>query len=219
MILRKRTMMKLKLINILLVLLFWGCHKSSSNLRSVNRPGITKENDASKTENISLAPNRRIYMKNCDQIVRTMAKLTGVSSQDPSVQNIISETKGACPASSDPEAFDAPQIVAYQKLALEFCGGYVREIVLKDKLDGLNAKLPPNEALTPSATNALYSDFYTRLWMGPRAGIPSSEALKASLDPLIEELKRSAGNTAAATQSIIQGSCAAVLSSSPVISL
>lgn len=212
-------MMKLKLINICLLLVFISCQKNSSNMRSGNRPGISKDQDSAKGENLSLAPNRRIYMKNCEQVIRTMAKLTGVSAQDPSVQNIISETKGACPMGSDPEVFDAPQIVAYQKLALEFCGGYIREIILKDKLPDLNAKLPPSQALTPNAINALYSDFYSRLWMGPRAGIPSSEALKASLDPLIEDLKRSAGQTAAATQSIIQGSCAAVLSSAPVISL
>jgi len=161
----------------------------------------------------------KIYIKNCEQVLRTMERLTGVSRNDARVQKVYTDIQGSCPMNSSPDNFDAPQIIAYQKLALEFCDGYVRDVILKGGVKELNANNPPATALSQAALDGLYQDFYSRLWMGPRIGIPSLESLKSRVEPLISDLKSGAPATAPATQAIIQGACGAVLSSSTVITL
>ncbi len=198
-----------------------GCDPGNKeSRRSLTGKSKSSENagaNSGPSASASLTSPAVLSIKNCDQILRAMEKLTGVSRLSPAVNAVYLQVEGSCPQESKPDAFDAAQMVAVNKLALEFCGVYVDQAAAKGSIKDLDLNKIPEQAFTEPALTSLYQTFYSQFWMGPRQGIPPFENMKKELDSLVSELRKTDKKTPVATKAITQGLCAAVLGAAPVI--
>ena len=161
-----------------------------------------------------------LTVKNCDQILRTMEKVTGHSRLSANVQTMYMKVKGSCPTETAVDALDGSKITAINNIAFEFCQGYVDGVIKKGGVAGIDVSKAPLVGITDEGLDALYSDFYSRFYLGPRSGIPPLESIKKTVDPVIKDIRASVGATTAtgvASEAIIRGACGIVLSSAPVI--
>jgi len=201
--------MKLLFIALLVV---YGCSGGSSK----KRPSKVK---VEKSADTSEAPTFRLAIKNCDQILRTMERLTGTSRLQAPVSAVYETVKGSCPADASPDSFDGSHIVAINKLALAFCSGYVTKVIKVGAVSGIDVTKAPKIGITDKGLDNLYEDFFKRFYMGPRTGIPDVAQIKASIEPTLKEVRDVATTpaTPAASEALMQGACGMVLSSAPVI--
>jgi len=191
-----------------------GCDPGTKEIR---RSKAQKKTLAELQASASLTSSAVLSIKNCEQILRAMEKITGVSRLSGDVNKVYLNVEGSCPQDSKPDSFDAAQMVAVNKIALEFCGVYVDQAAAKGSIKDLDLNKSPELAFTDTALASLYQTFYSQFWMGPRQGIPPFENMKKELDSLVNELRKTGNKTPAATKAITQGLCAAVLGAAPVI--
>lgn len=161
-----------------------------------------------------------LTVKNCDQILRTMERVTGHSRLSANVQTMYNKVKGSCPTETALDSLDGSKITAINNIAFEFCQGYVDGVIKKGEVAGIDVSKAPLDGISDAGLEALYADFYSRFYMGPRTGIPPLESIKKTVDPVIKEIRASVGATTAtgvASEAIIKGACGIVLSSAPVI--
>jgi hypothetical protein len=209
--------------NLILVSMFLlGCDPGQKEIkRTKSKKSKSSESVAtsqpSSPISASLTSPAVLSIKNCDQILRAMEKLTGVSRLSPEVNAAFLKVEGSCPQDSKPDSFDAAQMVAVNTLALEFCGVYTEQAATNGSIKDLDLNKIPELAFTEPALASLYQTFYSQIWMGPRQGIPPFEDMKKELDVLVNELRKTNKKTPQATKAIAQGLCAAVLGAAPVI--
>lgn len=209
--------------NLILISMFLlGCDPGQKEVRrSLSKKKKNSENLGASQPgspiSASLMSPAVLSIKNCDQILRAMEKLTGVSRLSPEINAAYLKVEGSCPQDSKPDSFDAAQMVAVNTLALEFCGLYTEQAAAKGSIKDLDLNKIPELAFTEPALASLYQTFYSQIWMGPRQGIPPFEDMKKELDLLVNQLRKTDKKTPLATKAIAQGLCAAVLGAAPVI--
>lgn len=210
--------MNLKLI-LLISMVLLGCDPGNKEIkRTLSKKSQASQNQAPGTAApVSLTSSAVLSIKNCDQILRAMEKLTGVSRLAPEIKAVFLKVEGSCPIEGKPDSFDAAQMVAVNNIALEFCGLYVDQVAAKGSIKDLDLNKIPEQAFTAPALASLYQTFYSQFWLGPRSGIPPFENMKKELDSLVAELIKTDKKTAIATKAIAQGLCSAVLGAAPVI--
>jgi hypothetical protein len=69
----------------------------------------------------NLPPAQRVGVRTFDEINATMSKVTGVSTQEPSVDSVFQGLRQSMPAIEDPSAFLSSHQVAIAQLAIEYC--------------------------------------------------------------------------------------------------
>lgn len=214
--------MKLLMLGLLVLTACNGGEKVRK--RGTAASGSAATQTASGGSDTATAPDSgfsaNLTMKNCDQILRTMEKLTGHPRLSANVQAMYMKVKGSCPTETSLDSLDGSKITAINNIAFEFCQGYVDGVIKKGGVAGIDVSKAPLVGITDNGLDALYSDFYSRFYLGPRAGIPPLESIKKTVDPVIKDLRASVGATTAtgvASEAIIRGACGMVLSSAPVI--
>lgn len=197
-----------------------GCNSDVENKRSKN-PELSQNSEDAKAENAVLNLTS-IKLKNCDQLVRTMGKLTGISYADESIVASLKELKGACPTDENLDSISPSNISLAIKLSMEFCGKFAEKLKTDKSLSKLDFTKTPKMAFTAAAKDELFTLFYNQLWNGDvRKDVPSLEELKASSESLLADILKQSEVDAKenATTYVVQGLCAPVLSAAPVTTL
>lgn len=216
--------MTFKIVIISGLLALAGCNtESSDNIRSKKTKFNKKQDSAdAMTKEEAFLNLTSIKLKNCDQLLRTMAKLTGVDFNSPKVKTAYKELKGGCPGAEDLDSLSPSNIGVAVKLSVEFCGLYSEKLMTSKKISSLDFSKTPGEAFTSAAKEQLFKDFYNTLWNGDvRSDIPSYESLKKASEKTLSELlsEDELKNKDGATKFVVQGLCAPVLSAAPVTTL
>jgi hypothetical protein len=211
--------MKLLFVALLAV---YGCSGDSKSKKRdlANKGPVSEEQKNAGAQPAAPEPSIfRLAIKNCDQLLRTMERMTGTSRLVAPVSTVYDNVKGSCPTDQSPDSFDGSQIVAINKLAMAFCSGYVTTVVKAGQITGLDLTKAPKIGITDAGLDNLYSDFFTRFYYGPRAGVPDVAKIKATIDGTLKEVRDAATTpaTVVASEAIIQAACGSVLSSAPVI--
>jgi len=201
----------------------YGCSGDSHSKKralQVKGPVSVEQKPSSGADQVAEeAPIFRLAIKNCDQLLRTMERITGASRLQPPVSTVYDSVKGSCPTDPSPDSFDGSQIVAVNKLATAFCAGYVTNVIKKGLVTGIDVTQPPKVGVTDAGLDNLYTDFFKRFYLGPRSGIPDVAKIKASIDGTLKEVRDAASTPASAkgSEALVQAACSTVLSSAPVI--
>jgi hypothetical protein len=215
--------MKLLMLGLLVLTACNGGEKVRKRGTAPNGSAATQTASSSSDTTTTAADSgfsANLTIKNCDQILRTMEKLTGHSRLSANVQTMYMKVKGSCPTETSLDSLDGSKITAINNIAFEFCQGYVDGVIKKGGVAGIDVSKAPLVGITDAGLDALYSDFYSRFYLGPRTGIPPLESIKKTVDPVIKDIRASVGATTAtgvASEAIIRGACGMVLSSAPVI--
>lgn len=163
-----------------------------------------------------------LKLKNCDQLLRTMSKVTEVDFNTPKIKSSFEEMKGACPSSEKLDDLSPSNITVAVKLSMDFCGAYASKLEKAKVPKSLDYSKAPGEAFSNKAKDDLYTLFYNQLWNGDvRAGIPTFEEVKISSNDLLDDLFKdsSVKDSPMATKYIVQALCIPMLSSAPITTL
>lgn len=205
------------------LLVVYGCSADSYSKKralQVKGPVSVQEKASGGADQVSEEGSIfRLAVKNCDQLMRTMERITGASRLQPPVSTVYESVKGSCPTDPSPDSFDGSQIVAVNKLATAFCAGYVTNVIKKGLVSGIDVTQPPKVGVTDAGLDNLYADFFKRFYLGPRSGIPDVPKIKETLDGTLREVRDAAATpvTARGSEALIQAACSTVLSSAPII--
>ncbi len=207
------------------LLVVYGCSADSHSIKRAlqNKGPVVADQKVSgaadQTPAAVEAPIFKLAIKNCDQVMRTMERITGASRLQPPVSTVYESVKGSCPTDPSPDSLDGSQIVAFNKLATAFCAGYVTNVIKKGLVSGIDVAQPPKVGVTDAGLDNLYDDFFKRFYLGPRSGIPDVAKIKASIDSTLKEVRDAATTpaTARGSEALIQAACSTVLGSAPVI--
>lgn len=210
------------LLSIFAILVVFSCN--TKTYKGSERRAETKKNKSNaEAKKVGLVQNNltSIKLKNCDQIMRTLSKLTGVSFLSPSIQLAYDELKGSCPSQSDLDSLSPANIGLYIKLAVEFCGLYAVKLRDGSVLKNLDFSKTPSKAFTAGAKKELYQHFYDKFWYGGiRTDIPSFDSLEEQIDTTLKDiLAVDVEDKPDATRFVVQGLCVPVLSGTPVTTL
>ena len=171
---------------------------------------------------IALTDLTSIKVKNCDQLLRTMSKVTGVDFNDDGLKASFEEMRGACPGSESLDDLSPSNISIGIKLAMDFCGAYAMKLEKEKRPASLDYGKTPNVAFSEKAKNDLYKLFYNELWNGDvRGEITSLGEVKQSSNKLLKELLADDGvkSKEDGTKYVVQGLCIPMLSAAPVTTL
>lgn len=162
-----------------------------------------------------------VGIKNHEQILQTMAGLTGIDPQtNTSVRNVYNEVALSLPAGNDVKVFSPTHQIAVSKLAAQFCYALVVENpTLRANIwptfdFGQASGNPMSEARRTVAINGAIDNF----WLGMVEGQELVEAQK-EMDALLEELTKNETSSTTLTLKAMIGLCTATLSSAHVILL
>lgn len=213
---------KLKLLLVLSIALIFGCDSSEvDNKRfSSSTTKVDQNSSDAEAEKINLTS---IKLKNCDQLLRTMSKLTGIDYADADIKKAYEEIKGACPTSSDLDNLSPSNISLAVKLSMEFCGKYADKINSEKLVPSLDFGKSPKDAFSSAAKKDLFLFLYNTVWNGDvRSDVPSYDTLHDSSEKLLSNLLEQAeevADKAGATKFVVQGLCTPIMSSAPVTTL
>jgi hypothetical protein len=197
-----------------------ACDSGPTNLRSGN--AVSQTQNSSNVEAIALTDLTSIKVKNCDQLLRTMSKVTGVDFNDPSIKASFDEIKGACPGSESLDDLSPSNISIGIKLAMDFCGAYADKLAKEKRPSSLNFGQSPETAFSSNAKKDLYKLFYSELWNGDvRGEIPTLSEVTQSSDALLKELleDNDVKGKEGGTKYVVQGLCVPMLSAAPITTL
>jgi hypothetical protein len=167
-------------------------------------------------------PQADIGVKTFEEINATMSQITGVSAQDPFVQNTYNTVVQSLPAVETLEAFLASHQVAIAQLAIEYCNSMVEDSSLRSSLfPGFNFNGPPSTALTPAGRDLLLEPLLDRALSpagSPVASNPDRASVKAELSNLIDRLTTCGGSCEPdRTATVAKSACAAVTGSAAML--
>lgn len=164
-------------------------------------------------------------VRNFARLNDSMAEITGVPSDTPSVLATFSQIEQQLPPSYDLRGFVSSQQVGITKLALDYCDTLVDSAPMRDAFFGV---VPPFEfdqpvaiAFSDQTKRDLVIDALSDGMLGTNlATQPSLAEVAPVLNTLIDDLTAQCGISIvcddARTRSIIKAMCAAVLSSAAV---
>lgn len=157
-------------------------------------------------------------VKNHEQILHTMAALTGVDAfANNTLMNVYRQVEASLPTNNDIKVYTATQQVAVTKLAAEFCVAVTANATLRNNVwPVLTNTYGQASGIAFDANNEEL--FITQTINSFWGGVLSADELsmaKAEFRTLIDELINNQ-NTTAATQRTVRGVCMAALSSAYV---
>jgi hypothetical protein len=182
-------------------------------------------------------PVPTLGIRNFARVNATMAELTGVDPETPSVEATFEELTQQLPGGTDLRSFVSANQVGVAKLGIEYCDALVGDgnpanQVLRDQYFAAAAGVfpwdqPPATAFANPAdvdlvTDPLLDDMMGAGLRGDVMGSPARGQVEALLDQLIVDLSAACGGAlqppcdADFTKSIVKGLCTAVVSSGAV---
>ena len=154
-------------------------------------------------------PEPEFGIRTFSQINDTMSTLTGISANDNTVRNRYSELKDSLPSTSDLLAFAAAQQIAIQQLATTYCAEIVTDAGTCNNFFG-------SCDIAANGKTQVADTLYDRLIGNNIANQPARAGVTAEVVRVIDDLGCANGCTGATSQTALNATCAAVLSSSAV---
>lgn len=159
-------------------------------------------------------------VRDFSRLNETMAAVTGVDPNDPSVRATFAELEQQLPGGPDLRAFSSSYQVGIAKLALEYCDRMVDTPALRDAFFGTNPAFDWNadatQAFSPTMRAVLIQGLVDGMLGSGLANQPSVAEASPVLEGLFDDLTAGCTPTtcgADRTRSIVKGACAAVLGS------
>ncbi len=169
-------------------------------------------------------------VKNHEQILHTMASLTGIPSNNTAVLAVYNQVAATLPTTNDAKALLAPNNVAIVQLGAEFCnqlliganGGGARTALYNTAIPGgpamLNFATLTRDQLSANAL-AFVQRTVDTFWGGMLSEEDLNTAETELTDLLLALASEEANNNNAAALKIAKGVCTAVIASANVILL
>lgn len=165
----------------------------------------------------------------------SMAAVTGVATQDPSVDAVYDELVTQLPSTNDLRSFVSANQVGIAKLGIEYCDvmvedaapGGLRETFFGPGGASFGWNQPPATAFaTPADVDLVTDPILDRVigagLRGDVGGSPGRDQVEAVLDTLVADLSANCGGAGeptcdgAFTRNVVKGLCTAAVSSGPV---
>lgn len=156
-------------------------------------------------------------IKSYEQILHTMAALTGVDVLNGSVQTVYKQVETTLPTDNDIKVFLPPHQLAITKLAAEFCHVLVDNGTLRAQIwPDFNFNATPNNAFNSANRDMLIEQSIEAFWGGvvsdEERSLATDELQQLMDDLLLEERT----DQSSVTRNVVKGVCTAVLSSAHV---
>lgn len=224
-----KTTIKIAVILMLATLLVTFTHCMPSNpLKIENNPQqasfYTPPTSAPKSEEQELNETQvTVGIKNHEQILQTMASLTGVDPQtNNSVMQMYNQVALSLPTGNDVKVFSPTHQIAISKLAAQFCNVLVDTQALRVVVwPNFNFGMAPGAEMSIARRTDAINSVVDAFWMGMVEGDELIDA-KMELDALLVQLSTpgtNETNNGALTVKAMKGLCTATLSSAHVILL
>jgi hypothetical protein len=164
-------------------------------------------------------------LRNFERANATMAEVTGVDPNTPSVRDTFDEIREQLPGGFDLRTFTSSNQIAMAKLALEYCDQLVDSPVLRDAFFDAAPAFPFNSPATTAFANqanrdGLIGSINDRILGETIGSQPDFADLHTELDTLIDELTVACNVSSCGadrTQTVVKALCASVLSSAGVL--
>jgi hypothetical protein len=166
------------------------------------------------------APQPDIGVRVFDEINVTMAQITGVSTQNPSVEQTYETIKQQLPTVESIEGFLSAHQVAVAQLAIEYCNALVEDTTLRAAFfPGFNFAQPASTAFDTTPERDLVLDpLVSRVMNTNLASQPSVASVKAELGSLMDTLTACGGSCAPdRTEVVVKATCAGALGSAGML--
>jgi hypothetical protein len=161
-------------------------------------------------------PVSDIGVKTFDEINATMATITGVSPNQPSVKATYALVRQQLPAVVDLSAVLASHQVGIAQLAIEYCNALVEDTTLRTGLwGGFDFGAPASTAFdTGPERDQIFVPLLTQVMGTGLASQPDESAVRTELDNLTQDLTSCGGSCAAdRTKTVVKAACAATIGS------
>ncbi|WP_020406677.1 LamG domain-containing protein [Hahella ganghwensis] len=161
----------------------------------------------------------RIAVRNFDEIVASMAKLTGVNASDVPYEDI----ELSLPSSEDPLSFVPSNNVAITQLAIEYCNTLITDAGYTTRRNSLfdSSLFSSGADFSGADKTDLLTDLYEAFIGNGLDTQPASSDFDDEVSLLIDELATDmcggANCNASETQKVVTGACASVLASSTML--
>lgn len=154
-------------------------------------------------------PEPDFGLRTFSQVNDTMSDLTGIDPNQAAVLASYSELRGSLPSTSNILSFAPAQQIAIQRLAITYCGEVANDTANCDAFFGACAVDGNNKG---QVSDVLYDRF-----VGDNlADQPDRADVSTEIVRMIDDLGCAGGCTGAEAQTVLQATCAAVLSSGAV---
>lgn len=161
-------------------------------------------------------PLSDIGVKTFDEINATLAAITGVSPNTPSVKATYALVRQQLPAVEDLSAVLASHQVGIAQLAIEYCNALVEDSTLRGTVfPGFNFSAPAAQAFdTPAERDQIFVPLLTRAMGTGLASQPDDANVRLELDNLTTTLTACGGGCAAdRTRTVVKSVCSAAVGS------
>jgi hypothetical protein len=158
-------------------------------------------------------------IRNFARINETMADVTGVDPLTPAVEAAYLDLEQQLPGEQDLRSFVSSHQVGIAKLALEYCDALVETPVSRDAFFGAGFSFDLEPVTAFAERNLIFDALYDRMIGTTLGSQPLRGDVLSELDALVDTLLADCLLTtcdAERTQTIVKGTCAAVLSSAAV---
>jgi hypothetical protein len=199
---------------------------SSSSSRNPSSESSTSTDSTSKPSGVA-AVTVSTGVKNHEQLLHTMAAVTGIPANNTAVLTVYNQVAATLPTTNDVKSLLAPNNVAIVKLAAEFCnqlieggsGGTARTAIYNTAIpDGpgvINFASVTRDQLLASNLSFVQRTV-DAFWGGIISESDLLDAEAELTDLLIDLASEEATNNNAAAKKVAKGVCTAVLSSAYV---
>ena len=154
-------------------------------------------------------PEPDLGMRTFSQVNDTMSALTGISANAPVVETRYTELRDSLPATSDLLAFAAAQQIAIQNLATTYCSEIVND-------NGTCSGFFGSCDIDVNAKNQVADTLYDRLIGDNIATQPARANVTTEVVRMIDDLGCANGCSGAVSETALNATCAAVLSSGAI---
>lgn len=151
-------------------------------------------------------PEPELGIRTFSQINDSMSVLTGINANQNAVLARYSELRDSLPPTSDLLSFAAAQQIAIQRLATTYCGEIVGNNGTCDNFFG-------NCAIDGAAKDQVATTLYDRFVGDNLANQPERAGVTTEVVRMIDDLNCANGCNGAEAETVLQATCAAVLSS------
>lgn len=150
-----------------------------------------------------------VGVRNFSQLNDTMSVLTGVEANNGNVSNLYNELKGQLPATTDLLSFSVSAQIAIQRLAVGYCGELVNN---DDACNNFFGACQIDGGAKAEVADKLFDGF-----IGDNlATQPMRSGVATEIVSMIDDLGCTAGCSGTEARTVLNATCAAVLSSSAV---
>lgn len=196
-------------------------NKSSSS--SSNRaPTSNNTGSSSSSVNEVAAIQTSTGVKNHEQLLYTMAELTGVPASTTQIKTVYNQVSATLPTTNEVKSLLAPNQVAIVKLAAEFCNQLMDNANVRANRDAMFAPINFQAGATnldflttPANSRAFVGALIDNFWGGM---ISENDLMDAEdeLMGLLSDLAMGEANSSAGARKVAKGVCTAALSSAHV---